>query len=199
MASHTIGTLYAYASGNDHGRYSCVLSYDTPTRSGSVVTLPNAKVVMTRYNTGYTTNRIAGRAGIGGSTTNVKNNVTLNAKDSQSPATITFNLGSPTITTLASSFSFYVALASTGWSANWDNFQGNSPLEFSVTIACPAGKPTFTTQPVITDVQETSFKVTQGSVNVDSDFSFSISPSGPTQTAISGGVSFTNLSPNTFE
>lgn len=47
-----VGTLYAYATNNNHGRYSCELQYDTPTRSGSVVTLPNAKVVLTRYNSG---------------------------------------------------------------------------------------------------------------------------------------------------
>ena len=197
MASHTIGTLYGYASGSDYGRYSCVLSYDTPTRSGSVVTLRNAKVVMTRYNTGYTTNRIAGRAGIGGSTTNIKDNVTLNSSGTASPATITFNLGSPTITTLASSFSFYVALASTGSSGNWGNFIGNSPLEFSVTIACPAGKPTFIANPRITDVQETSFKVAKGTTNVDSDFTYSISPTGPTITTTTEGATVTGLTPGT--
>lgn len=198
MASHSIGTLYAYASGNDHGRYSCTLSYDTPTRSGGVVTLPNAKVVLTRYSTGWTSNRIAGRAGIGGSTTNVKNNVTLNSYGTESPASITFNLGSPTVSTLGNSFSFYVALASTGKSGDWTNFQGNSPLEYSITISCPAGKPTFTTNPRIADIQETSFKIVQGAVNVDSDFSFSISPStGVTVTQTSEGATCTNLTPGT--
>ena len=197
MASHSIGTLYGYASGNNYGRYSCTLSYDTPTRSGGVVTLPNAKVTMTRYSTGYTTNRIAGRAGIGGSTTNVRNNHTLSASGDQSPATIIFDLGSPTISTLGNSFSFYVALASTGKSGNWDNFQGNSPLEYSITISCPAGKPTFTTNPSITNVQETSFNVVKGAVNVDSDFSYSISPSGPTHTITAEGATFSNLSPGT--
>lgn len=197
MASHSIGTLYAYASGNNYGRYSCTLSYDTPTRSGSVVTLPNAKVTMTRYSAGYTTNRIAGRAGIGGSTTNVKNNVTLNSSGTESPATITFSLGSPTISTLGNSFSFYVALASTGKSGNWDNFQGNSPLEYSITISCPAGKPSFTTNPSIANVQETTFNVIKGVTNVDSDFSYSISPTGPTHTITTEGATFSNLTPGT--
>lgn len=197
MASHSIGTLYALSPGSDYGRYSCVLSYDTPTRSGSVVTLPNAKVTMTRYGSGYTTNRIAGRAGIGGSTVNIKNNETLNSKGVASPATIIFDLGSPTITTLASSFSFYVALASTGHNDNWTNFQGNSPLEFPITIACPAGKPTFIAKPHITDVQETTFKVVKGATDVESDFSYSISPAGPTITATADGATVTGLTPGT--
>lgn len=136
MAQISMGTLYAYANGSNYGRYSCVLHYDSVTRNGLNVTVNNARVVMTRYSSGYTTNRIAGRAGIGGSQTNIASNTTLNANGSHSPATITFSLGSPSVSTTGTSFAFYVAVASTGWSANWNNFIGNSPLVLSTTINC---------------------------------------------------------------
>ena len=136
MAQISMGTLYGYASGSNYGRYSCVLYYDSVTRNGLTVTVNNARVVMTRYNSGYTTNRIAGRAGIGGSQTNIASNTTLSKSGKASPASITFSLGSPSVNTTGTSFAFYVAVASTGASKNWGNFIGNSPLVLSTSIGC---------------------------------------------------------------
>lgn len=111
---------------------------------------------------------------------------------------MTLELGSPKITTLASSFDLYLAFASTGHSNSWNNFQGNSPLEVTVTIDCPAAKPTFTKSPYIISVQETSFTFINGEVDIDSDISYSISDSNiKTYTAVEGGISYTGLAPNT--
>ena len=83
----------------------------------------------------YTTNRIAGRCIINGQT--FQSNTTLNSYGTHSPATITFNCGSPEFYNIGTSFSVYIALASTGASSGWGNFIGNSPLEYSTSWSCP--------------------------------------------------------------
>ena len=137
MASLDIGTLRAYSTSSDAGRYSCVFYYDSVTRNGKVLTLNNASVVMTRYSSAYTTNRIAGCFFIGNSNNYVSWNQTLNSSGHASPATITYSLGSPSYESSDSSLAIGVYLASTGASSNWGNFQGNSPLVLSTYLSAP--------------------------------------------------------------
>lgn len=188
MASISIGTLYGYASGSNYGRYSCSLQYDSVTRSGTTVTMNNAKVVMTRYSSGYTTNRLAIRAGYNGSETNLKNNATINSSGTASAASYNISLGSPSLITVGTSFSFYVALASTGGSSSWNNFIGNSPIVLSTTISCPAANPTFTSNPTVSAINETQVSLTCGATDISSNMYYNID---------GGGWTYINTSPLT--
>ena len=165
----SIGTFYGYANGSKYGRYTCTLYWDNVTRKGTQITMNNAYVEMTRYSTAYTTNRIAGKAGIGGSQTNIANNKTLNAYGTQSPATIKFDLGDPVLTTTGTSFSLYIAIASTGGSSSWENFQ-STILEATVDISCPSANPTFITKPSITNIEETKLTLNHGTTDIESLF-----------------------------
>ena len=67
MASQYLGTFYGYSNGSAYGRYNCTLYWDNVTRSGTKVTMNNARVVMTKTDTDkYTVNRFAGCASING-------------------------------------------------------------------------------------------------------------------------------------
>lgn len=138
MASIEIGTFYGYANGNDYGKYTCYFQYDSITRSGSSVTVNNARLYMYHNDTGYqyTTNRIAYRAGIGGSQTNIANNITINSYNTHSAGSYNLPLGSPSTTATTTSFNFYIAVASTGASSGWDNFQ-TTVLEWNGTLTAP--------------------------------------------------------------
>lgn len=139
MASIYIGHFWGYAVNNNYGDYDCYLQYDSVTRSGTTVTMNNARLYLYHddYGYRYTTNRLAYCAGIAGSGTNVANNVTFNERYTHSAGSYTLWLGSPSTTTTSTSFSFYVAIASTGGSYGWDNFM-TTPLEWSGSIDCPA-------------------------------------------------------------
>ena len=165
----SIGTFYGYANGSKYGRYTCTLYWDNVTRKGTQITMNNAYVEMTRYSTAYTKNRIAGKAGIGGSQTNIANNKTLNAYGTQSPATIKFDLGDPVLTTTGTSFNLYIAIASTGGSSGWENFQ-STILEATVDISCPSANPTFITKPSITNIEETKLTLNHGTTDIESLF-----------------------------
>lgn len=155
-----------------YGYYKCTLTCDEPTRNGKKVTIPNLKVVMTRQGTGYVEYRLAARAGIGGSQTNICSNKTINSYGTNSPKTITVNLGSPSIETLSTSVSLYVSLASTGGSSSWGNFKGKSPhVIFNGTVNnCPPANPTFTTIPSFNSVEETRFALNFGTTDIESQF-----------------------------
>lgn len=155
-----------------YGYYKCTLTCDEPIRNGKKVTIPNLKVVMTRQGTGYTEYRLAARAGIGGSQTNICSNKTINTYGTNSPKTITVELGSPSIETLSTSVSLYVSLASTGGSSSWGNFKGKSPhVIFNGTVNnCPPANPTFTTVPSFGSVEETRFALNFGITDIESEF-----------------------------
>lgn len=203
--SKEIGTLYAYKTGDSHGKYVCTLYYDEPTRGigdyNSTVFISNVWVELRRATEGWTDNRIAGRAGIGGSSTNIYSNHTLNAVGHQSDAIIPFVLGDLEIKTLGTSFSLSVELASTGYSNEWNNFQGNSPLKYTAIIECPPIKTTFIEQPYVSETQETTMVINRGVVNVESDFTYSIYPSSENiELQIDDNqntIKYSNLNPNT--
>lgn len=155
-----------------YGYYKCTLTCDEPIRNGKKVTIPNLKVVMTRQGTGYVEYRLAARAGIGGSQTNICSNKTINTYGTNSPKTITVELGSPSIETLSTSVSLYVSLASTGGSSSWGNFKGKSPhVIFNGTVNnCPPANPTFTTVPSFGSVEETRFALNFGTTDIESQF-----------------------------
>ena len=168
MASQYLGTFYGYSNGSAYGRYNCTLYWDNITRSGTKVTMNNARVVMTKTDTDkYTINRFAGCASING--TSIHYNTTLKAYQTQSPNSITFTIGSPSTTTTGTSFNFYVAIASTGGSSSWGNFQA-TPLEWSGSISCPSANPTYITKPTITNIQETSLVINRGTTDISSKF-----------------------------
>lgn len=195
MASQNIGTFYGYANNNPYGRYTCVLYWDSVTRSGKNVTIHNPRVVMTKTDTDkYTVNRIAGYAVIQGQV--VKNNVTLNAYQAQSPNTITFSLGTTTVQTTGTKISLYVAIASTGGNSNWDNFQ-STPLEYGLDIACPAANPTYTKKPTITDIQETSLVINRGETDITSKFYYKQENASSWIQLTAASTTVSSLSPNT--
>lgn len=199
MASVGIGTFYGYANGSDYGRYSCTLYWDSTTRSGTTVYMNNARVGMSRYNSGYTTNRIAGSAGINGGWNNVSYNATLNAKGSQSPASMTYWLGTPSLSTTGTSFAFRVEIASTGWSGGWDNFQ-SSNLVWSGSIGCPAA--TTSVSQSLNSKTPTTIKMNWSTGNTADYIWYSIN-GGSSWTAVggvnasSGTYTISGLSPNT--
>lgn len=147
-----------------YGYYKCTLTCDEPIRSGKKIIIPKLKVVMTRQGTGYVEYRLAARAGIGGSQSNICSNKTINTYGTNSPKTITVDLGSPSIETLSTSVSLYVSLASTGGSSSWGNFKGKSPhVIFNGTVKnCPPANPTFTTAPSFSNIYEDNFKLNFG-------------------------------------
>lgn len=195
MASQSIGTFYGYSNGSAYGRYNCTLYWDNVTRSGKNVTIHNPRVVMTKTDTDkYTVNRIAGYAAIGDQV--VKNNVTLNAYQTQSPNSITFSLGTTTVQTTGTSVGIYVALASTGGSSNWNNFQ-STPLEWSGNIACPAANPTYTVKPTITNIQETSLVINRGSADITSNFYYRAKGASSWVKLTAASTTLSSLTPNT--
>lgn len=156
-----------------YGYYKAQLTYDSVTRSGKKVTLNNAKIYLARQGSGYTYYRLAARVGIGGSTTNVYSNATMVTAGTQSPTSVSFSIGSPSIETTGTSFKFYVALASTGHSTGWDTFKGNSPVVlFNGSITCPPANPTFTTAPSFSNIEETSFSINFGTTDIASTIYF---------------------------
>lgn len=168
-----LGTFYGYADGSNYGRYSCRLKWDNVVRDGLKVTMINARLCMTRYSTGYTTNRIAFCAGVGGDKSNVAYNITLNAYNNPSKDEITYNFDdhqkTPVFNTSSSSFSFYIEIACTGGSSNWNNFL-TTRLSRSVPIACPPANPTYTKAPAISEIQENSLVISRGTTNISSKF-----------------------------
>ena len=174
----TLGTFYGYANGNTHGQYSCVLTWDTPIRTGKKVKIPNLKLTMTRYNTGWTAHRFACKgyvkANDGTSQTTFANNTTLNSYGTESPASIVKNFGSPEIETLKNQFTLYIEIASTGGSTSWGNFKSTNLKNTYTTLSCPSANPTFTVSPSITDIQETSFIINMGTTDIDSVLQYKV-------------------------
>lgn len=126
MASIDIGTFRGYGNSSNYGRYQCYLEYDSIYRSGNNICISNARVRMARYSSGYTTNRIACKAGYNGSTNNIHNNKTLNSSGTASPAEISFSLGNLSVASNGNSIAIYIEIASTGASGSWNNFQSTN-------------------------------------------------------------------------
>lgn len=132
-------TLWGDQYNSSYGKYTVYLYYSSITRSGLTVTLNSAGLYGVRANDTWTTNRAACQVGTGDSWTNVANNGTLYPKsDSGSPATFTYGLGSPSISTTGTTFKINIRCANTGFSSNWGNFQSGSPVQKSVNITCSA-------------------------------------------------------------
>ena len=173
MAYFDVGQFYTNTKGASPG-YWCTVEYDSITRSGTTVTMNNAKLVLTRNVGSYgTENRVACCVGVGGSTNNVKNNATIRAyvAGSYSGSSMSISLGSPSISNHTStSFEIYVAVASTGWNSGWTNFQGESPIGGTYWPAAPAAYPSFSTAPSVSNIQEHSFTLSRGATNINSKF-----------------------------
>lgn len=146
MAEINIGTFRGFGNSSEYGRYTCYLRYDSITRSGNNVKINNLKLYMNRYSGKYTTNRIALKAGYNGSQTNIKNNATINAWNTNSPASITVNLGSPEVATNDTGFNIYINIQSTGKSPNWGNFQSDG-LVYNNKISSSSLTPTAPSKP----------------------------------------------------
>lgn len=195
MASQNIGTFYGFANGNSYGRYSCVLYWDNVTRNGKKVTIHNPRVEMTNTDPGkYTVNRIAGYAAIGDKVP--KANYTLNSYQTQSPNAITFSIGTTEVETTGTSVGIYIAIASTGGSSNWENFQ-STPLEWWGSISCPPANPTYTTKPSISNIQETSLIINRGSTDIASKFYYKQGSSGSWIELTAAKTTLSNLQPDT--
>ena len=170
-----MATFYCNGVGQSPA-YSVSLEYGTVTRSGNTVTIPNIKLKMTSIsvsgNNWQTANRLAYRCGIGGSQINIADNETIHNNDgSYANTSYTINIGTRTVTVsgTATSFPFYCAVASTGYNTGWTNFQGNSPcVVFDGNISCPAGTPTWTTQPTASATSETQIVVSLGATDMTS-------------------------------
>ena len=194
----SVKTFYTNTEGSSPG-YKVQVQYDSVTRSGTTVTMNNAKLVLTRNVGTYgTLNRIACKVGVGGSETNVKNNATIHeSQGDYSSGTESISLGSPSIKNhTGTTFSIYVSLASTGWSDDWDNFQGGSPVSGTLYADCPAAYPTFTVQPSATNITETTLTLNPGVTDVTSKFYYKLSTQ-TTWTEISSATTITGLAAGT--
>ena len=192
-----MATLYT----NDNGYspyYTCSVSYGTVTRSGTTVTVPSVTLTMTRGDGYWTGNRLAYCAGKSSGGTDIASNVTIKGSGSQSAASYSVNIGDVTYTNNTStSVHLYVAVASTGGSSYWNNFQGNSPVTvFDADISCPAAYPTFTTQPSASAINETSVSLNLGTVNISSYMYYKVG-SGSWVYASTNPVTITGLSAGT--
>lgn len=191
-------TFYTNTKGSSPG-YQVQIQYDSVTRSGTTVTMNNAKLVLVETVGTYgTVNRIACKVGVGGSKNNVKDNATIHsAQADYSSSTESIDLGNLSISNHTSTtFEIYVAVASTGWNTGWTNFQGGSPVEGTLYAEAPAAYPTFTTQPSATNEEETSVTLNPGVTNMKSKFYYKLSSSS-TWIEFSGSVQITGLSPGT--
>lgn len=137
--SYELGTLYAYANGSEYGKYKCTVYWQDVVRNGTTVTINDANLYMYHNDDGskYTTNRIAMKAGVGGSQTNIKDNFTINPYNTRSKGSYTISLGNPSTTTTGTTVDLYVAVGSTGGSSSWGNWFGNSPISKTITMSCP--------------------------------------------------------------
>lgn len=137
----TLNNIYAYGSSSSNYdiAYNATLSYDSITRSGDVITVNNIVLTLTGHSaTRYTTNRIACCTAIGWSENFHQHNFTVKADQTKDPGPFTVNLGSASYTTDSTQVYFGLWVASTGHSANWDNFQGGGPHYASTTLTVPA-------------------------------------------------------------
>lgn len=200
MAYFDVGQFYTNTKGASPG-YWCIVEYDSITRSGTTVTMNNAKLVLTRNVGSYgTENRVACCVGVGGSTNNVKNNATIRAyvAGSYSGSSMSISLGSPSIYNHTStSFEIYVAVASTGWNSGWTNFQGESPIGGTYRPAAPAAYPSFSTAPSVSNIQEHSFTLSRGATNINSKFYYKQGSNGSWVEMTTSSVTISNLSRNT--
>lgn len=137
MASIYLGYFRGYSNSSAYGNYNCYFQYDSTSRSGSTAYVNGARIYMERDGTKYTTNRLALKVGINGSSNNIKNNATLSSSGTHSYASYNVSLGNLSYSTESTSFNVYVAIASTGRNTGWTNFQ-STPLEKSFSVTVPA-------------------------------------------------------------
>lgn len=199
-----MATFYCNSNGASPA-YSVSLSYGAVTRSGNTVTIRDIKISMSSISVGgsnyQTTNRLAYRCGIGGgSQTNIANNTTLHNSGGLADKSYTINIGTRTVSVgaTATSFTFYFALASTGYNTGWTNFQGNSPcVVFNGNISCPAGQPTWTTQPTASAVNETQINVSLGATDMSSTKTIFYKKSSDSSYTSTTSTTLTGLTANT--
>ena len=198
MATVTTETKKMYCStGSTDVYYNCYLTYDEPTRSGTTVTLSNVVLHMARSSK-YSYNRLAWRVGKSSGGSDIKANETINSSGTASASSYTKTINSITYTTLEDTVYLYVAVASTGSSADWNNFRGNSPvILINAAIPCPGANPTFTTNPTVSATNETEVSLTTGIVDIESNFYYTTND-GTNWTAITESpMRITGLTANT--
>lgn len=195
--SQSLGTFYGYANGNAYGRYNCYLEWNGTTRSGSVVTLHDAQLRMTKTDSEkYTTNRIATRIYVAGTMITPSTGATLSAYQAQSGNPLTYNIGDRQITTNATSFTVRVEIASTGANSGWTHFQSTN-VDTTVTISCPSAYPTYTTAPSVTNVQENSVVINRGATDISSKFYYKLSTSSSWTELTKASTTISGLAANT--
>ncbi len=121
-----------------YGNYNGYFQYDDATRNGTTITLTNCKLYFERIGSGYTTNRIATTGNIAGKVS--WDNITLNSSGSQSPASMTHDIGKVEITDVpftTDKISLKVQAKGTGGSTSWGNTSGTVQLDYNGTISVP--------------------------------------------------------------
>lgn len=172
--SKSLGTFYGYADGSRYGKYSpCVLSWSDVTRDGTKVKIKSLTLTMTHATTGWSAYRFACKGSITGSTSKTyANNYTLKeyqASGSGNPDKIEENFGDIEVTSLGTTVSCYIEIASTGGSTSWSNFKSTN-LKVTFDIACPPANPTYKTNPSITEINETTATLNRGTADIESIF-----------------------------
>lgn len=199
--SKSLGTFYGYADGSRYGKYSpCVLSWSDVTRDGTKVTVKSLTLTMTHATTGWSAYRFACKGSITGSSSQTyANNYTLKeyqSSGSGNPDTIEKNFGDITVTSLGTTVSCYIEIASTGGSTSWSNFKSTN-LKVTFDISCPPANPTYTTKPSITEINETDFILNRGVTNITSKYYYKRSSDTTWTEMTSATQKITGLTANT--
>ena len=136
MASIYLGRFNG--SSTNYGDYHAYFQYDAVSRSGTTITLNNARLYFERIGSGWTSNRLATSGSIAGQIN--WSNITLNPSGTQSPATMTYSLGTVNIVDVpytTSTIGLEVQAKGTGASSLWSATSGTVQLNFTGTIAVP--------------------------------------------------------------
>lgn len=170
--SFNVGTFYGYATGARYGEYNpCTVSWTDVTRDKDTITIHNLTLTMKHVGTGWTSYRFACTGKVTGTTTaTFANNYTLkayNGNTTSNPDTITKNFGNVSVKTLGTSVSCTMTIASTKGSTSWNV---HTSVSKTGSITCPSAYPTYTTQPSITNIQETSLVLKKGVTDLVSDY-----------------------------
>ena len=195
--SFNVGTFYGYETGARYGEYNpCTVSWTDVTRDKDTITIHNLTLTMKHVGTGWTTYRFACTGSVKGTTTaTFANNYTLKAYDSNTssnPATITKNFGNVSVKTLGTSVSCTMTIASTKGSTSWNV---HTSVSKTGSITCPSAYPTYTTQPSITNIQETSLVLKKGETDLVSDYYYKKSGDNSWTKFTSDTVTISNLEP----
>ena len=133
MPSFSVGTLTTNGCS-----YACVISYDTPTRSGDNVTVKNMKATITSTSQYQTLNRIAVSVTVNG-VSKASNSTILSANDTSYPSSKEITIigsGGYTFSRLNKTFSISATFRSTGYGSDWNSDYGSASK--SGDVSCPA-------------------------------------------------------------